>query len=575
MIRLLLRVVGPDARPRLTRMIIWQCLDAVAAGAALALTVPLLRDLLRPQDGHPGWWLLTLVLACVLYAAVHWVSLEAALTSGSVISRGLHHRLGDHLTSLPMGWFSGDRTGEVSTLTSRGVNDVMGIAAHLLRPVIAAILTPATTVVALILIDWRLGVAALAALAAVSVTARWAARLSDEADLLAHEARVESADRVIEFARLQPVLRASNASGANARLVQAALTGSRDAAARQLRTAVPGRVATGLVLQATFVALLALATALAIDDAIDIALALATMTLLVRFVEPLTGLAGLAGALQRSRASLQRIADILSTPPLPEPSSPMTPEGNDVRLDEVSFGYGDQAVLHEITAILPDGTVTALVGPSGAGKSTLAWLVARFYDVTDGSVSIGGVDVRHLAADELSNRLAFVFQHAYLFTGTIEDNIFLARPDASRNELAAAASAARVDEIVARLPDGWDTQVGEGGKALSGGERQRVSIARALLKDAPIVILDEPTSALDAENAVAVAHAVNALMQRRTVLVIAHQLDTIRDADQILFLDAGRVVERGTHQELLASNGPYARFWAQREAAVGWRLSGD
>jgi ATP-binding cassette subfamily B protein IrtB len=572
MISLLLRVVDPATRSRLTRMILWQVVDATACGVVLALTVPLVRALRRPNGDGSGVRMLALALACVMYAVVHRISLGSALASDTAISRGLHHRLGDHLISLPLGWFGGDRTGQVSTLMSGGVNDVMGMAAHLLRPLIAAVVTPATVVLALLVIDWRLGTAAAMGLVIVLMAAIWAARLTDRADQLQHTARAEAADRVIEYARLQPVLRAGNASGANARLVASAVTKNQDAARRVLRAAIPGRVATGVLIQVMFVGLLALATVLVVNDALDTALALAAMTLLVRLIEPLTGLAGLAGAMRSSQTSLDRIADVLSARPLPEAPQPIAPVGHDVRFDNVTFGYDDRVVLHEVTATLPAGTVTAVVGPSGAGKSTLARLVPRFYDVEGGTVSVGGVDVRQIAAEKLMSEIAIVFQDVYLFAGTIEENIRLARPDAGEAELAAAAQAARVDEIVARLPDGWHTQVGEGGTALSGGERQRVSIARAILKDAPIVILDEQTAALDATNAALVGEAVTALTRHRTVLIIAHQLNTIRDADQILFLDNGRIVERGTHEELIALHGRYAQFWQKRSIAAGWHL---
>jgi ATP-binding cassette, subfamily B, bacterial IrtB/YbtQ len=225
-----------------------------------------------------------------------------------------------------------------------------------------------------------------------------------------------------------------------------------------------------------------------------------------------------------------------------------------------------------VTARLPEGTITALIGPSGSGKTTLTRLVARFWDVDSGTVRIGGADVRDIAAPELMARIAIVFQDVYLFDGTIEDNVRLGKPGAALAELRAAAAAVRLDDVIARAPHGWDTRVGEGGLLLSGGERQRVSIARALLKDAPIVLLDEATSALDPGNENAVQQAIAALIRHKTVLVIAHRLDTIRHADHILFLEDGRIVEDGTHDMLLGSDGRYAQFWNARAAAAEWHL---
>jgi ATP-binding cassette subfamily B protein IrtB len=576
-IRTLLRVVDPALRPTLVRMLVWQCADAVALGVVLGLTLPLARALLRAgrHHGHHGvWmWLIVVLAATAGYALVHHLSLRAALRSGADISRGLHRRIGDHLTTLPLGWFTAARVGSLSALLSQGVSQIMGIAAHLVRPVVTAVLTPATIAIVLTCYDWRLGLLALATVPLAVAVSAGTARLLARADEVRDQAQSEVSGRIIEYAQLQPVLRASGATGLKDRLVDAAITGRRDAAARVLQLTVPAQIGTGLLIQTTFVGLLALATIQALGHHDQAATTLAGLTLAVRFIEPIGSLARLAYALQRSRSSLDRIAAILDTRPLPEPKRPRTPAGNGITFDDVHFGYHpDQLVLHAISTELRPGTMTALVGPSGAGKTTLARLVPRFDDVTTGAVRIGGVDVRDIAGPDLISRISIVFQDVYLFAGSIEDNIRLARPDATREQVRAAARAARVDQIVDRAPHGWDTQVGEAGLALSGGERQRISIARAILKQAPIVILDEPTAALDGDNAHAITDAVAALTRGRTVLVIAHQLDTIRAAEQILFLDAGRIVEAGSHDQLLAAGGRYAHFWAQRSEAAGWSL---
>jgi ATP-binding cassette subfamily B protein len=230
-------------------------------------------------------------------------------------------------------------------------------------------------------------------------------------------------------------------------------------------------------------------------------------------------------------------------------------------------------VLRGVSLTVPARTMTALVGPSGSGKTTVTRVIARFFDVGAGAVRIGGADVRDLGTERVMSLVSPVFQDVYLFDVTIAENIRIGRPDAGDDEVRRAARLARVDEIVERLPDGWDTRVGEGGAMLSGGERQRVSIARAILKDAPIVLLDEATAALDPENEAAVQDALAALTADRTLLVIAHRLPTIAAADQIAFLDGGRITERGTHAELLARGGRYADFWRQRSRAQGWRLA--
>jgi ATP-binding cassette subfamily B protein len=289
-------------------------------------------------------------------------------------------------------------------------------------------------------------------------------------------------------------------------------------------------------------------------------------------------------ALRACQSSAERIGGLLGVAPLPEPDAVRpadvgaadageTPAGG-IELDGVHFGYpGGAPVLRGVDLTVPAGRTTALVGPSGAGKTTVTKLIARFHDVTAGAVRIDGVDVRELPARELLDRVAFVFQDVYLFDATIEENIRYGHPDATGEQVRDAARRARVDGIVARLPDGWETRVGEGGRLLSGGERQRVAIARALCKNAPIVLLDEATAALDPENEAAVHAALAELAADRTVLVIAHRLDTIATADRIAVLDGGRVVETGRHADLLAAGGRYAAFWTERTRAHAWRLS--
>jgi ATP-binding cassette subfamily B protein len=572
MIGQLLRVLDPDSRRTVRRMIVWQCVNAVAQGVLFALTTPVLQALLGPNPETAWPSVGVFVGASVLYAVVYGMSLRSALRSSSTISYALHTRLGDHLATLPLGWYTAERVGQLSTLLSQGVVNSMGIAAHLIRPLITGLLTPATTVIAMAFLDWRLALITATTVPVLVLVFRWASRLSEIADEIQATAHAEAAGRIIEYASLQPVLRSHSASGAANRLVDDALTDRHDASAEVLRASTPGRVGFALALQLAFTLVLAAVTGLVLGTWTSAVAALPLLVLVVRFIEPLSETVGLTSAIARSRGSLTRIAAILEAEPLPEPTHPSSPAGNDIQFDRVGFGYDDRPVLTDVTARLPEGTVTALVGPSGSGKTTLTRLVARFWDTDSGAVRVGGVDVRDIATPELMSRVAIVFQDVYLFDGTIADNVRLGKPDATDSELRAAARAARLDDVVAHARHGWDTRVGEGGLLLSGGERQRVSIARALLKNAPIVLLDEATSALDPDNENAVQDAIAALTRDKTVLVIAHKLDTIRHADRILVLDDGQIVEDGTHDTLLGAGGRYAQFWTARVAAAEWHL---
>lgn len=250
----------------------------------------------------------------------------------------------------------------------------------------------------------------------------------------------------------------------------------------------------------------------------------------------------------------------------------ITPASYDITFQDVSFGYDKRTVLHDVNFTIPQNTTTAIVGPSGSGKSTLCSLIARFYDVDAGKITFGGTDIREFTCDSLLKNISMVFQNVYLFRDTIRNNIKFGSPDASEEQIIAAAKKARCHDFIMALPDGYDTVIGEGGSSLSGGEKQRISIARAMLKDAPIVILDEATASIDPENEHLIQEAISALTHGKTIITIAHRLATIENADQILVIDGGTVVQKGTHKELLKQRGTYQDFIRIREQAEGWRI---
>ena len=320
--------------------------------------------------------------------------------------------------------------------------------------------------------------------------------------------------------------------------------------------------------------LMVAAALLAADGALGTIETIAFIGMVLRFTQNLKALSEGYAAIVVVRTPMNAMREILDTPVYDAPENPAgVTEPGEVVLDDVTFGYEPGSpVLEGVSFTAGPGTLTALVGPSGSGKTTIARLICRFYDVDSGSVRVGGADVRDQSTEQLMEQVSMVFQDVYLFDDTLEANVRIGRPDATDEEVRDAARLAGVDDIAERL--GWDTRVGEGGRSLSGGERQRVSVARALLKKAPIVLLDEATAALDAENEANIVASVAELARYSTVIAIAHKLDTVRAADQIIVLDEdGRIVQKGTHDELITEQGPYRRFCERREAAAGWRLT--
>ncbi|MEV5548269.1 ABC transporter ATP-binding protein [Streptomyces sp. NPDC052309] len=580
MIRQLYHVLGPEGSRPLNRLLVLQSGAAVLQGVAFALLVPVLKALLG-TDPDDVWPWLTAFTGCVLAcAALQCAALSDGFTVGSRLSRVLHRRMADQALRLPLGWFTAGRTAEFSRLAGRNVIQVMSTPAHLLRPFITSLLTPATLVIATFFFDVRTALVLLVCAPVLFAVQQAGASLMRRLDLGRDAAIGESADRVLEYTRNQPVVRAFGRTAEGYGALEDALVAEARADRRLIARGLPGLVSFTFATRLVFALLLALGVSWQLDGSLTVPTLLALLVLLVRLIDSVSSAAEAGAGMRIARNTLERLGAVLDEPPFPQPAEPKTPRDASVEFTGVGFRYDDgtadgpsaRPVLNDVTFRLPERSMTALVGPSGAGKTTVAALIARFRDTTEGTVRIGGVDVREIAADDLAAHVSLLFQDEYLFDGTIEENVRIAAPDAAPDELAKAAALSGLDRVIAELPDGWDTKVGEGGARLSGGQRQRVSIARALLKDAPILVLDEATAALDQENEALFAEAVRTLTDRKTLLVIAHRLSTVVHADQILVLEDGEITERGTHDDLVTAGGTYASFWQRRVRAHGWRL---
>ena len=502
-------------------------------------------------------------------ASVQGVELTFATT------RRLYERIGDHITSLPLGWFSPERIGTVTRTITNSSQNVTLVFGFLMLPFLNGIIAPAVITVGLLIIDWRVGIAFVIAVPFLWGVDRLGKLFYRRGDGGIDLAAAHANARVIEYAQAQQILRANGAVGDANTALQDALLAQRRASATNLITTVPGsvifRAAVQLILLLAIVAIVPLALGAQITPATAIGL----IAVAAQFTASVGTLSDLAAGIRLARSSLRKISSILAAQPLPVMRPQVVPGSRcDLRFEHVTFGYEHGVeVLHDVSFVVPPGTTAAIVGPSGSGKSTIMRLAARFYDPSAGKVSIAGNDIRRYQASDLAAQFALVSQDVYLFDDTIWENICIGRENATDADVVEAARIARVTDIVEQLPDGWETRVGEGGHSLSGGERQRVSIARAVLKNAPLILLDEATSALDPVNEAAFLDALEQATRNTTVLVIAHRLSTIHSADQIFFVDDGRLLETGTHEDLVAADGAYARFWNQRAGTTSWSIT--
>ncbi|WP_346321097.1 ABC transporter ATP-binding protein [Chitinophaga sp. YIM B06452] len=575
MFRKILRILDTGAH-KLRSLIFVHFLCGVLQGIAFAVLVPLLRSILGGNLQNAWRWMLTELAILVVYSALSYWAKLAGLRISTDLCSLLWRRLGDHISILPLGWFSGGQVGQVAKLTSDGVLNVMGVSTNLLKPLMDAFVTPSVVVITIALFDWKLALAVAATVPFITAAYFIAERITHRFDDQWYAASVNMSGRIVEFAQAQPVLRAFNRTDNSVQLLDSALLQSRNATKKSLSMGSLGQILFLIVIQAAFTIVLFVGTYRALGSSIDAPELIALLILVTRFAQPLTDAGGLGVAARVARNLLGRMEKLMATPGLPETTSPGKVLNASIEFKNVSFGYdAGRTVLQDVSFKVQPNTVTALVGASGSGKTTITRLIGRFWDVNAGTVSVGGCDVRELSGRDLMAQVSFVFQDVYLFTGTIEENIRMAKPNATKEEFEYAIRAARVDEIIERLPEGLATQVGEGGGSLSGGERQRVSIARAILKDAPVILLDEATAALDAENEALVQEALSALSANRTLVIVAHRLQTIMAADQILVLGNGKILENGRHQDLLAKGGRYADFWREKERAKGWRVKAN
>ena len=532
--------------------------------------------------GRYGWMAFAFAMAgiAVYFAALMCTHLAAFRTASNIRKQGMAH-----LMKTPLGFFDSNASGLLRNRLDGAASDTETLLAHNLADIVGSAAMVLAMIALMFVFDWRMGAACLLA-AVVSVAAMFSMMGGKNAKLMAeYQAAQDVMSKAgTEYVRGIPVVKVFQQTVYSFRAFKQAIE-DYSAKAEHYQGDVC-RVPQAVNLTATegaFVFLVPVALLLApgalrsgsfagflTDFAFYAVFSAIVSTALARIMFAASGM-------MLASTALGRIAQVMNAPTLTVPDDPQTPKDNSVEFKDVSFTY-DGAELPALEAVsfrVEPGQTVALVGPSGGGKTTAASLIPRFWDVSSGAVEVGGVDVRQQDPHVLMDQVAFVFQNTHLFKASILENVRAARPDASREDVQAALSAAQCDDILDKLPDGMDTVIGTEGTYLSGGEQQRVALARAILKDAPIVVLDEATAFADPENEALIQKAFARLTEGRTVLMIAHRLSTVVGADRIIVLDTGRVVEQGAHEELTKSGGLYARMWADYQQAVTWRISAE
>lgn len=480
--------------------------------------------------------------------------------------------IGNKLKSIPMGYFNANNLGEITGVTTTVLDNVENIAPTILVSILSGFINSLVFIGMVLVFDWRIG---LLVVVGTILYLMITSAMEKKATVIApkrQESEAKLVGAVLEYVQGMSVIKSFCLTGKGDKRVRETVEENRKANLNMEHLFTPYVTVQGLTLKVFEVGMMLMAVAFFIQGSMNLADAL-MVVIMSFFIFSQIQSAGSGMAILRVCSScIEHANEMDNVPQMDEHGKDITPENHDITFEHVNFSYEQKAILKDVSLLIPSKTTAAVIGPSGSGKTTLCNLIARFWDVNKGSVKVGGRDVREYTLEALTNQISMVFQNVYLFADTIENNIKFGRPNATLAEVMEAAKKACCHEFIEALPDGYQTVIGEGGASLSGGEKQRISIARAMLKDAPIVILDEATANVDPENEDKLQKAIEELTRNKTIIMIAHRLKTVRNADQILVVDDGRIVQNGTHDELIQQKGIYANFVNGRKEAIGWKL---
>ena len=480
--------------------------------------------------------------------------------------------IAEHMRYLPMGYFNQNSLGKITSVTTNTLEGLADVATRVVMMTVQGFLTTGLITILVFLYDWRVGLVLLVGLVLFllpNTLMRWqVGKVSDDK----YQADMDLVAVVLEYSQGIAEVKNYNLVNRSAKKLSKAIEGKSQLDTKMTLVTSPYIALQGMVTKLTGLFMGLFSIYFYLNGSMELLVTIMMIVSGFMIYENLDGVGSFSSLLRIVDLSVDMVNQVLAIQPMDISGQDIEPKSSRIELRDVSFSYRNKKIIDRVSLTIPEKTTTALVGPSGSGKTTLCNLIARFWDVDQGSISLDGHDVRDYSYDSLIRNFSFVFQSVYLFEDTIANNIRFGKPEASQEEVIEAAKKAACHDFILSLPDGYDTKIGEGGASLSGGERQRISIARAIIKDAPIIILDEATANVDPENEEALMQAIQALTRDKTIIMIAHRLKTVEHADQILVLDQGRIVEQGKHQDLLAKQGIYSKFIQERKTAASWRI---
>ena len=565
---------------RVRPMILWTMLEYLLRGAPYGILLGVVWELFKPLQ-HPGTPLnmgALIGLSAALFVSLALLFLvskkaynEVYYETYALCAEG-RLAIGDHLRKLPMGFFNARDPGAIGSYLINDYGNVEFIFSHLVPQIAGAVAMPALLLIMLATLNWQMALVS-ALVIPVSIPFTFISRAFIRYFGKRHQkAKVAAASRMLEYVQGMRLIKTFNLTGTKFERLEKTFRDFKSLSIKLEAGGGPTVLLSGFVLHGGLTLIILFGLTFLFAGTLSLPVYIMFLILGTRVYEPLIQAFMFLAELNYYQISVDRIEDLRKTPALTGSNPGIKPERFDIAFEDVSFHYLDTDVLKDINLTIPERSLVAFVGPSGSGKTTMTRLIARFWDVSAGDIRLGGHDIRTYDPDDVLASVSMVFQDVYLFNDTIVNNIRIGKKDATMEEIIAVAKKARCHEFIARLPNGYETMVGEGGSTLSGGEKQRISIARAILKDAPIVLLDEATASLDPENELYIQEAIDGLVKEKTVVVIAHRLNTVVHADKIVVLEDGLIAEEGTHDELMRAEGLYRRMWDEQQQVRSWKF---
>ena len=563
------------------KMILWSCIEYFLRGVPYGVTLVVIWEVFKPlQDNSYTLNLESIALACtgllisliLLYFASKNAYFASFATGYKITSKG-RKTVAAHLKKLPMGFYNSRDPGDIGAYIVNDYKNIEEMVTHMVPQLFGTLFIPIILICCLFYYNWKLALAAALVIPVYCPFVLLSSYIVEKIGLKHQKIKIAASSRMLEYIQGIKLIKAFNLTGTKFTRLEKTFKNLKDASIKL--EAAPGSIMciSSVILNSGIILIIILGFNMLLNATISLPVYIMFLVMGIKIYQPFINAAKFIVEMNYMKLSVERTSKLLNTPLLPTGKNLSEVPGTEIEFNDVHFSYHDTKVIDGISLTVPAKSLIAFVGPSGSGKTTLTRLIARFWDPAKGNICLGGINIKDYTTNALMSQISIVFQDVYLFHDTIFNNIRIGREKATEEEIIAATQAAQCHEFIQALPEGYNTMVGEGGCTLSGGEKQRISIARAILKDAPIVLLDEATASLDPENELYIQNAINDLVKNKTVVMIAHRLHTVQAADRIYVIDKGKISEQGTHDNLLSNKGLYHTLWNEQNRIKNWKFS--